>query len=355
MAIVRIRYIHSFVDKTGRVRFYFRYRHKRWPLPGQPGSIEFAQRYDELKSSVVLPKGSSSRIAFGPGTLGWVIEKWTGSDDFKKRKSSTQVLYRRFLDSIRERYGRGLMVDLRERHVRSMRAEFTKHTSSADRFVTLVSLLWVFAKENLAMELGPNPTRDIQKLHTQSSEHQPWPASLISEFDAKAKPRPNMQLALALLLYTGQRLGDVAAMKWSQYDGRGILVRQEKTDELVWIPCHRRLKKALDEAERRSDFILTTHFGSRYSTGSLSNVISLVAAAIGAKGYTAHGLRKNAGIALAEVGCTDKEIMAVLGHKTYAQSHAYTRRAEQKRLAEQAIRKLERAEKVANPRTKRDS
>ena len=41
-----------------------------------------------------------------------------------------------------------------------MRAEFTKHTSSADRFVTLVSLLWVFAKENLAMELGPNPTRD---------------------------------------------------------------------------------------------------------------------------------------------------------------------------------------------------
>ena len=50
-----------------------------------------------LKSSVVLPKGFSSRIAFGPGTLGWVIEKWTGSDDFKKRKSSTQVLYRRFL------------------------------------------------------------------------------------------------------------------------------------------------------------------------------------------------------------------------------------------------------------------
>ena len=103
MAIVRIRYIHSFVDKTGRVRFYFRYRHKQWPLPGQPGSIEFAHRYDELKASVVLPKYSSSRIAFGPGTLGWVIEKWIGSDDFKKkRKLSTQVLYRRFLDSIRE-------------------------------------------------------------------------------------------------------------------------------------------------------------------------------------------------------------------------------------------------------------
>jgi len=125
MAIVRIRYVHSFVDKTGRVRFYLRYRHKRWPLAGQPGSSEFAHRYDELKASVVLPKRPSSRIAFGPGTLGWVIEKWIGSDDFKKRKSSTQVLYRRFLDSIRERYGRGLMVDLRERHVRSMRAEFT--------------------------------------------------------------------------------------------------------------------------------------------------------------------------------------------------------------------------------------
>src|SRR5204863_8997048 len=115
-----------------------------------------------------------------------------------------------------------------------------------------------------------------------------------------------------------------------QYDGTGIAVRQEKTDALLWIPCGRRLDEVLAVTQRRSEFILTTQMGSRYSTGSLSNAISFAATQLGADGYTAHGLRKNAGIALAECGCSDKEIMAVLGHQTFAQAHAYTRRAQQK-------------------------
>ena len=46
MATMRLRYVHSFVDRTGRVRFYFRHRGKRWPVPGEPGSAEFAASYD---------------------------------------------------------------------------------------------------------------------------------------------------------------------------------------------------------------------------------------------------------------------------------------------------------------------
>ena len=32
----------------------------------------------------------------------------------------------------------------------------------------LLSMLWIFAKEHLAMRLGPNPTTDVRKLHKQS-------------------------------------------------------------------------------------------------------------------------------------------------------------------------------------------
>ena len=46
LAILRLPYVHSFTDKTGRVRYYFRHRGKRWPLPGQPGSSRVTRLLD---------------------------------------------------------------------------------------------------------------------------------------------------------------------------------------------------------------------------------------------------------------------------------------------------------------------
>jgi integrase len=311
---VRLRYVHSFVDKTGRVRFYFRRRGKRWPLPGEPGSVEFTARYDELRRDCIKPGPGRGNVAFGPNTLGAVIEKWLASDAFTSKAHHTKRQYRR---RIKEICGRALIGDLREEHVREIRSRFLPATFTADEAVMLLSMLWQFAKEHLAMRLGPKPTTDVRKLHKQSWEHEPWPAPVIERFEAEARPKPNAALALLLLLYTGQRAGDVAAMKWERYDGKGIEVRQQKTDELLWIPCHSRLKNALDRAQRKSEFILTTQLGSGYSDGAFCNMIAEATAQIGAGQYTAHGLRKNAAIALAEADCTVHQIMAITGHKTW--------------------------------------
>jgi integrase len=349
MATMKLRYVHSFVDKTGRVRFYFRHKGERWPLPGQPGSMEFAARYDELRRERVEPRRNN--VAFGPNTVGSIIEKYIASDAFKTKAHHTRRQYRRLLDRVKEICGRALIADLREEHVREIRSRFLPHTFTADEVVMLLSILWVFAKENLAMRLGQNPATDIRRLHKRSWEHEPWPESVIRKFEAEARPQPNARLALLLLLFTGQRAGDVAAMKWEQYDGKGIEVRQQKTDELLWIPCHSKLRAALDSAERKSDFILTTQFGSGYSAGAFCNMIAEATAQIGSKEYTAHGLRKNAAKALAEADCTVHQIMAITGHRTWKQAMHYTEGAAQKGLAQQAIDKLEGSTKVANPRT----
>jgi integrase len=351
MATMRLQYVHAFVDKTGRVRYYFRHRGQRWPLPGAPCSTEFSLRYDQLRRECVVSEPHHDNVRFAPHTLGSVIEKWLASDGFTSKASNTKRQYRHIVDQIKEMCGRALITDLREEHVREIRSRFLPATFTADEAVMLLSTLWAFAKEHLAMNLGPNPTTDISRLHRQAWAHEPWPDQVIEMFEAKARPRPNAQLALLLLLYTGQRVSDVAAMKWGRYDGDGITVRQEKTDALLWIPCHSRLKAALDSAARKSDFILTTQQGSGYSAGSLGNMIMEATAQIGAKEFTAHGLRKNAAIALAEADCTVQQIMAITGHKTWKEAMRYTQRREQKKLARQAIDKLEVATKVANSRT----
>ena len=51
----------------------------------------------------------------------------------------------------------------------------------------------------------------------------------------------------------------------------------------------------------------------------------------------------NAAAAMAEADCTDRQIMAVLGHKTYRVAQQYIARANQKKLSDQAIGKWERA------------
>lgn len=45
---------------------------------------------------------------------------------------------------------------------------------------------------------------------------------------------------------------------------------------------------------------------------------------------------------LAEAGCTETEIQAILGHKTVAMSAYYRRQADRQKNAEAAIVKLER-------------
>jgi hypothetical protein len=60
-------------------------------------------------------------------------------------------------------------------------------------------------------------------------------------------------------------------------------------------------------------------------------------------------VRKNAAIALDEAECTPQQIAAVTGHRSWKMIQHYTAGANQRRLAEQAIKRLE----VAQSRTKR--
>ena len=51
MTEVRLKYLHSFVDRHGHVRYYFRYRGNRWTLPG-PHEEGFATAYDALLTQI---------------------------------------------------------------------------------------------------------------------------------------------------------------------------------------------------------------------------------------------------------------------------------------------------------------
>ena len=139
MVTVRLRYVHGFVDRH-RACVYFRHRGKRWPLPGLPGSGEFTARYDELLRQS-LASNPASNVAFGPNTVGFIIEKYIASGDFTSKSPATIRVYRKILDRLKEICGAALIGDLQERHVREIRRRFTS-TSRSDLAVMLLGMIW---------------------------------------------------------------------------------------------------------------------------------------------------------------------------------------------------------------------
>jgi integrase len=300
--------------------------------------------YEACKARIATGAVPTARVMFGPGTLGWAIERFLGSDEYRRRAAATRAADRRILDELRRHAGTGLLRDLRDRHVKAIRDHFRQKfsTSTADVALGLLSVLWAFADEHLSLDLGGNPTTGVRRVHKVMSEREPWPDDVMAAFEAQAGPE--LRLAFVLLLYTGQRRADVVKMKWSQFDGDAIEVRQQKTGEPLIIPCHVRLKAALEHTPRRSEFIMVGPRGGPLGPESLSMAFRRVLRRAGITGYSVHGLRKNAGVALADAGCDMREIMAILGHRTYGMALHYTKRADQRRRARSAMDKWEAAE-----------
>ena len=155
---------------------------------------------------------------------------------------------------------------------------------------------------------------------------------------------------MALCLYTGQRRSDVVRMgRQHVKDGR-ISVAQQKTAARLKIRLHANLSAeiaAYDAAnEGAVDHLtyITTNGGSAYSVEGFGNWFRDACALAGLKGKSPHGLRKSAGRRLAEAGCTEKQIAAILGHTSLGEVARYTREANQVGLADDAMAMLEKAE-----------
>lgn len=127
------------------------------------------------------------------------------------------------------------------------------------------------------------------------------------------------RMLFMLLLYTGQRIGDVLAMTWADYDGDYIrVVAQQKTGAKVDVYCHRTLKAEL-EAWRGSQrvmgaTILTRYDGRPLSYNRVRNRTTEILKEIERPYLQLRDVRRTAATTLAEAGCTVPQIAAITGH-----------------------------------------
>jgi len=341
MAKIEMKYIHP-VKAKGKTYYYYRRDGKSYGrLPGMPGSLKFAARYDEINAS--FGDFSGEIIA---GTVRALVASYLETPEYLQLSEASRRNYRYYCDLICSVIGTGPAAGVKRPQVIEIRNELQITPGKANALIRIMSVVFEHG-----IDVGlvtTNPAKGVSRLKLRP--HNPWPVDVLEEFIRNAPPE--IMWAIMVGLYTGQRLGDCLKMQWSDYDGASIRVVQEKgfsqygAAREIWIPCHKDLRAVLDTIPKRSTRILTTEYGHPWTAGNFRDALDREKAR---QGITAklvfHGLRKNAAQALAEAGCSTEQIKAVTGHQTDEMAAFYAKGASQKKLAQDAVLKWEGNEK----------
>lgn len=324
------------VRRRARIYFYFRHQGLYSRLPDDPAAPEFAIRYGQLVESTRKP--SARRLP--PGSVKALIAEFKETPEYQKLEPKTQVGYTRALDRLGMAVGEFKAARIKRHHIVRIRNALAKKPRAADDFVAVVSRMFT-----IGLDLGYcefNPAARIPRI-ADSQSYVPWPKSARDTFEASAPPAYVMD-GYMLGLWTALRLADVLRLPRTRYDGAAFDLRHRKNDAHLWVPAFSRLRAYIAERKWPGLLFVTNEAGEKLNASTYGKAFRAHLKAIGLGAYHFHGLRHTTGTALAEAGATDHEIQAITGHKTLQMVQLYTKRANQKRLAQSAMDKLEAGE-----------
>ena len=227
----------------GREYFYFQRGRgsaspgPRLKLPKGPHDAEFWATYKSYLGS----EPPSAR------TFDALIVAYKVSPEFTKRAEATQRDYSRYLDTISTAWGKLHVAACRPKHVIHLRDNWAETPVAANHLLSVLKTLinWGIPREFS----DTNPCIHVPKLETSPEGARPWPVwayKLIEEY-----AREDMQRAVLLARYTGQRQADVLRMAPSDIEDGGINVMQQKTGKELWVPLHPNLRGALKAGTAR--------------------------------------------------------------------------------------------------------
>lgn len=329
-------HVHSYV-KGGRRYHYYRKGRVRIRLPGQPGSAEFMAAYEAAKLEKPPEIGEARNTA---GTMNALAAAWYKTPNFMRLAPASKRNYRRHVERFLAKHGAHPVALAEPHHLRKIIADLQHIPSQANALRNVLRQLFQYAFE--AGLWRDNPMRDIRKLRYTKHPYATWGEAEIAQFLDHWGAGTRARLALVLMLYTGQRRGDVIRLGPQHIRGGCITVTQQKTGKPMALPIHPDLRAELELLPRDHLAFLTTEKGAAFASGgAFYNWFTWACGKAGLpKGLSPHGLRKATARRLAEAGCSPHEIASITGHASLQEVERYTKEASQNRLARAAITRL---------------
>ena len=300
MAKVDLPYVKAYRDRTGVWRYYFRRGRRIYgAIAGKPGSPEFMLAYQEFLGS---PAPKAARHEHG--TIGHLITSFYASPSFANLKPVSKDLYRRaVLEPFAAKHGARLVRDIRRDKLSAyIEAIGATKPAMANTTRSVLNRLMKYAVAKEWRHDNPITGMDRYKI----GSHHTWTDPELAQFEATWPVGTRERLAYALLLYTGQRGGDVVRMSRRDIVDGYIHVVQEKTGADLQIPLHPVLMATIKATPSKGFMLLSRKNGQPIQRQPLTSMMAKAVAKAGLPDHCVpHGIRKSTMRRLAEGGEAD--------------------------------------------------
>lgn len=281
------------------------------------------------------------------------------SPEYARLSAPWRRTMRNHIAEIADELGWVGMSDLSDRSIRQefyrLRDRFKATPHKADQVIAVLHRLLSWAYER--GEIDVNHAARIERLGESATRADKiWlPANEKAFLDAAS---PEMAAFFRVALYTALRQGDICGLRWTDFDGRWLVVTPSKTAHSTKVKVHLPvytlppLADVLAGLPRKADWMLLTRTDRQWNPPKLRSAWRTTEkrAGIDRLDLHFHDLRGTAVTRMLEAGCTDAEVAAITGHAMGSRTSLGTYAARTRDLAVAAYRKW--ARKMASGKRK---
>ena len=205
------------------------------------------------------------------GSVVWLIQEYQRSAWYRELGRRTIEEVGHALTIIEQALGDMPVAKIERKHIRKFHngaiTKWSRH--KANRLVK-----WLRRLLNYAIELGEltdNPALNMGLRHNRPRRIR-WTSNEVEAIKSAALKIDHRPLALTVQLGydTSQRLGDIQALRWNQFDGEGLTFLQGKTGAEVWVPLSTESLRMLAETPRTGVQIIVSNRTGRPYTDRLA-------------------------------------------------------------------------------------
>ena len=344
-------------DRHGNIRIYFRAKGRaKVRIRGTPWTPEFMADYDAAKGEPV----PTQRKGITPGTWRWLCVRYFAEcADYLRLDARTKRVRRGILEAtFDEPIAPGSAKFFRDFPLSRMTADAIEvlrdrklaFPEGANNRVKAIRGVFRWAIRKKGSDGKPlashNPARDVPYLASNNpSGYYTWSLDDVRQFEKRHPIGTKARLALALLLFTGQRRSDITRFGRQHVRGGKITFTQFKgrqyRPQQLTLPILPVLQKIIKASPCGDMTFLVNDLNRPFTDAGFGNKFRVWCNQAGLRHCTAHGLRKAGATIAANNGATAHQLMAMFGWSTLKMAEEYTRKADQEKLARSAMHMIE--------------
>jgi integrase len=332
-------HLHRQITRHGKAVWYVRQDHgPRIRIRAEFGTPEFDTEY-----RAALAGAPTRKAAPSCSTLEWLLARYRETTAWSDLSAATRDQRDNIFAGVIETAGQEPYVRITTATIEAGKERRAHTPHQARNFLDAMRGLFRWAYKAKLVKVDPtagvsNPPRK------QGEGFKVWAEEDVTAYEARWPLGTRQRVWLDVLLYTGLRRGDAVRIGRQHVRNGVATLKNEKGGFTVEVnlPILPVLQRTLDAGPCGDLAFICGERGHPLTKESFGNLFKDACkdAGVNAPKQAAHGLRKVAATRAAENGATEFELMAIFGWNDPKMAALYVKAANRKRLAAQAMQKL---------------